>query len=187
MSRPVDLPPGEPHRPGLAAQLNWLRAGVLGANDGIVSVAALLVGVASATNSLAAIVAAGVAAVIGGAVSMALGEYVSVSSARDQQYALIEKEKQELIADPEAELNELTALYVEQGLSAAEVFPVAGPSGDQASTAGGADKDGIGRVFWRHVELYSTRAAANHKAAYINHAYALVGRPLRANSVSFFL
>ena len=125
MSRPVDLPPGEPHRPGLAAQLNWLRAGVLGANDGIVSVAALLVGVASATNSLAAIVTAGVAAVIGGAVSMALGEYVSVSSARDQQYALIEKEKQELIADPEAELNELTALYVEQGLSASTARQVA--------------------------------------------------------------
>jgi hypothetical protein len=76
---------------------------------------------------------------------------------------------------------------VEQRLAAAEVSPVAGPSGDQASAAGGADKDGIGRVFWRHVELYSTRAAANHKAAYINHAYALVGRPLRANSVSFFL
>ena len=57
---------------------------------------------------------------------------------------------------------------VEQRLAAAEVSPVAGPSSDQASTAGGADKDGVGRVFWRHVELYSTRAAANHQAAYIS-------------------
>lgn len=115
----------EPHADGLASRLNWLRAGVLGANDGIVSVAALLVGVASATNSLGAIVTAGAAALIGGAISMALGEYVSVSSARDQQYALIDKEKHELLSDPEAELAELTTLYVQQGLSPATAQRVA--------------------------------------------------------------
>lgn len=76
--------------------LNKLRAGVLGANDGIVSVAAVVVGVAGATSALAPIVTAGAAAVVGGAISMALGEYVSVASARDSQTALIAKEKQEL-------------------------------------------------------------------------------------------
>jgi VIT1/CCC1 family predicted Fe2+/Mn2+ transporter len=117
--------PDEPHAEGLASQLNWLRAGVLGANDGIVSVAAVLVGVASATDSLSAIITAGVAAVIGGAISMALGEYVSVSSARDQQYALIEKEKRELQTDPAAELEELAQLYEQQGLSPATARTVA--------------------------------------------------------------
>ncbi|PWD51533.1 hypothetical protein C8046_13575 [Serinibacter arcticus] len=70
-----------------AAHLNWLRAGVLGANDGIVSVAAIVVGVAGATSSLPVVVMAGLAALVGGALSMALGEYVSVSSARDSQLA----------------------------------------------------------------------------------------------------
>lgn len=74
---------------GLAARLNWLRAGVLGANDGIVSVAAVIVGVAAATTSRTAIIIAGAAALVGGALSMALGEYVSVSSARDSQRSAI--------------------------------------------------------------------------------------------------
>ena len=72
--------PSEPHSGGLANRLNWLRAGVLGANDGIVSVAAIAVGVAGATPQLGPIIAAAVAGLVGGAVSMALGEYVSVSS-----------------------------------------------------------------------------------------------------------
>lgn len=115
----------EPHATGLASQLNWLRAGVLGANDGIVSVAAVLVGVASATGSLSAIVIAGLAAVVGGAISMGLGEYVSVSSARDQQLALIAKERAELAADPATELDELAGLYEQQGLSSSTARMVA--------------------------------------------------------------
>jgi hypothetical protein len=75
----------EPHRNDLAQRLNWLRAGVLGANDGIVSVAAIVVGVAGATAASGAILAAGAAGLVGGAVSMALGEYVSVSSQSDSQ------------------------------------------------------------------------------------------------------
>lgn len=102
---------------GIAARLNWLRAGVLGANDGIVSVAAVVVGVAGATPELAPIATAGVAALVGGAISMALGEYVSVSSARDNQRALIAKERGELAADPDIEFEELTALYRDKGLS----------------------------------------------------------------------
>ena len=109
---------GEPHNAGIAGRLNWLRAGVLGANDGIVSVAAVVVGVAGATSDLGPIVTAGSAAVIGGAISMALGEYVSVSSARDNQRALIEKERAELEQDPEIELDELASIYEAKGLSA---------------------------------------------------------------------
>lgn len=108
---------GEPHANGMVHRLNWLRAGVLGANDGIVSVAAIVVGVAGATQETGAILAAGTAGMVGGAISMALGEYVSVSSQSDSQKALIDKERQELAEDPEEELAELTALYRDRGLS----------------------------------------------------------------------
>lgn len=109
--------PHEPHREGLAQRLNWLRAGVLGANDGIVSVAAVAVGVAGATTAVAAILTAGLAALVGGAISMALGEYVSVSSQRDSEHALIAKERRELAEMPEQELEELTGLYEAKGLT----------------------------------------------------------------------
>jgi VIT1/CCC1 family predicted Fe2+/Mn2+ transporter len=107
----------EPHDNDAAQRLNWLRAGVLGANDGIVSVAAIVVGVAGATSATGPILAAGAAGLVGGAVSMALGEYVSVSSQSDSQKALIEKERRELAEEPEEELAELTAIYREKGLS----------------------------------------------------------------------
>ncbi|WP_136033731.1 VIT1/CCC1 transporter family protein [Microbacterium sp. PF5] len=108
---------GEPHGTGVGQRLNWLRAGVLGANDGIVSVASLVVGVAGATTDNAALLTAGVAGLVGGAISMALGEYVSVSSQRDSERALIAKEKEELRTMPEAELAELTSLYRDRGLT----------------------------------------------------------------------
>jgi vacuolar iron transporter family protein len=107
----------EPHRNDLAHRLNWLRAGVLGANDGIVSVAAIVVGVAGATPESGPILTAGAAGLVGGAISMALGEYVSVSSQSDSQKALIEKERRELAEEPEVELAELTAIYQAKGLS----------------------------------------------------------------------
>ncbi len=107
----------EPHIGGIAERLNWLRAAVLGANDGIVSTAATVVGVAGVTNTVTPILVAGTAAVVGGSVSMALGEYVSVSSQRDSQQALIEKERQELREDPEGELDELAGLYEQKGLT----------------------------------------------------------------------
>jgi vacuolar iron transporter family protein len=107
----------EPHNNGLAQRLNWLRAGVLGANDGIVSVAAVVVGVAGATVQTAPIATAGVAALVGGAVSMALGEYVSVSSQRDSEHALIAKERRELEEMPEEELAELAGIYQSKGLT----------------------------------------------------------------------
>jgi VIT1/CCC1 family predicted Fe2+/Mn2+ transporter len=108
----------EPH--GQAAsgtRLNWLRAGVLGANDGIVSVAGIVVGVAGATIQRGPIFTAGLAGLVAGAVSMALGEYVSVSSQRDSEKALLAQERRELAEDPDAELDELAGLYQAKGLS----------------------------------------------------------------------
>lgn len=107
----------EPQGTDIAAKLNWLRAGVLGANDGIVSVAAVVVGVAGVTTNNAPILAAGMAALVGGAISMALGEYVSVSSQSDSQRHLIAKEREELREQPDEEFNELVGLYRAKGLS----------------------------------------------------------------------
>lgn len=102
---------------GLNERLNKLRAGVLGANDGIVSTAAVIVGVAGATADIRAIATAGIAAVVGGAISMALGEYVSVSSQRDAENAIIEKEKRLHIEDPEGEFEVLVQEYERKGFS----------------------------------------------------------------------
>jgi VIT1/CCC1 family predicted Fe2+/Mn2+ transporter len=117
--------PGEAHADGFAARLNWLRAGVLGANDGIVSVAGLVVGVAGVTTERGPLFTAGVAGLVAGAVSMALGEYVSVSSQRDSEKAQLETEKRELRDDPEQELAELAALYETKGLSPETAWTVA--------------------------------------------------------------
>jgi VIT1/CCC1 family predicted Fe2+/Mn2+ transporter len=115
----------EPHLGGVAQRLNWLRAGVLGANDGIVSVAAIGVGVAGATTAIAPILTASLAALVGGAISMALGEYVSVSGQRDSEHALIAKERRELEESPEEELRELAGLYQAKGLSEVTALTVA--------------------------------------------------------------
>lgn len=122
---PPSTPRAEPHEGPISGRLNWLRAGVLGANDGIVSVAALVVGVAGATTATAPILTAGVAGLVGGAVSMALGEYVSVSSQSDSQRALIAKERVELAEDPAGELEELAFLYQARGLTPETAHQVA--------------------------------------------------------------
>lgn len=108
----------EPQGRGFAAKLNWLRAGVLGANDGIVSTAGLVVGVAGATASSTAILIAGLAGLVAGALSMAGGEYVSVSSQKDAEIAILAKERLELDEQPELELEELAGIYQHKGLSA---------------------------------------------------------------------
>jgi len=107
----------EPHSSGAGALLNWLRAAVLGANDGIVSVAGLVMGVAGATTHRHTIFVAGLAGLIAGALSMAAGEYVSVSTQRDTEQALLAKERRELEEEPEEELAELAGIYVGKGLS----------------------------------------------------------------------
>lgn len=115
----------EPHAVGLAGRLNRLRAAVLGANDGIVSEAGLVVGVAGATTDRTALLVAGLAGLVAGAVSMALGEYVSVSSQRDVETALVAKERRELAEKPDAELAELAAIYRSKGLCTATAEQVA--------------------------------------------------------------
>ena len=98
------------------SRIGWMRAAVLGANDGIVSTASLIIGVAAASAGQGEIAVAGVAALVAGAMSMAAGEYVSVSSQSDAEQAELAKERQELIDLPEAELAELAGIYEERGL-----------------------------------------------------------------------
>ncbi len=117
-SPPKTSHPGEAHRGNLGERANRIRAGVLGANDGIVSVAGLVLGVVGATTDNKAILFAGLAGLVAGALSMATGEYVSVSSQRDTEHAAVQKEMRELAEDPEGELKELAGLYVKRGLSA---------------------------------------------------------------------
>jgi VIT1/CCC1 family predicted Fe2+/Mn2+ transporter len=107
----------EPHEGGLNNRLNWLRAGVLGANDGIVSTAGIVMGVAGATSDRGTILVAGVAGLAAGALSMAAGEYVSVSTQKDSELALLEKERRELREEPQEELEELAGIYVGKGLT----------------------------------------------------------------------
>ncbi|NMD54152.1 MULTISPECIES: VIT family protein [Tsukamurella] len=115
----------EPHHAAIGDRLNWLRAGVLGANDGLISTAGIVIGVAAATGSSPAVLTAGIAGLTAGAVSMALGEYVSVSTQRDTEVALIAKEKAELREMPDDEFAELEQIYRQKGLSPATARLVA--------------------------------------------------------------
>ena len=107
----------EEHTKSLGDQLNWLRAGVLGANDGLVSTAGIVVGVAGATSTVSTIFTAGLAGLVAGSLSMAGGEYVSVSTQRDTEQAAVALEKWELENLPEQELDELTQIYEARGIS----------------------------------------------------------------------
>jgi VIT1/CCC1 family predicted Fe2+/Mn2+ transporter len=107
------MPQREMHRSG---RVGWLRAAVLGSDDAIVSTSSLMIGVAAASASKSAILVAGVAGLVPGAKSMAVGEYVSVSSQRDAEQADVGREKQELTTEPEAELRELAQVHVKRGL-----------------------------------------------------------------------
>lgn len=106
-------------------RVGWLRAAVLGANDGLVSTASLVLGVAAAEGSRSAVLVAGVAGLVAGAMSMAAGEYVSVSSQADTERADLERERRELATMPTGELDELTGIYVERGLEPALARQVA--------------------------------------------------------------
>lgn len=113
----TDTTHDEPHGGSLGSRLNWLRAAVLGANDGIVSTAGIVVGVAGATDSRGALLTAGLAGLLAGSMSMAAGEYVSVSTQRDSEKAALDLERRELREQPKAELDELTEMLAERGLS----------------------------------------------------------------------
>jgi len=109
----------------LIERIGWLRAAVLGANDGILSTSSLVVGVAAASTTSSEVIVAGVAGLVAGATAMAAGEYVSVSSQADTESADLAKERRELADQPEAELDELTSIYVKRGLDAALARQVA--------------------------------------------------------------
>jgi len=123
----------ESHRSG---RIGWLRAAVLGANDGIVSTASLVIGVAAAKTGRSDVLLAGVAGLAAGALSMAAGEYVSVSSQSDTERADLDKERSELVDDPQGELQELTGIYVKRGLEPPLQISVARPAVDR-----GVDRD----------------------------------------------
>lgn len=116
------MPHNERHATG---RIGWLRAAVLGANDGILSTSSLVAGVAAAAADPAVILLTGVAGLVAGALSMAAGEYVSVSSQADAERADLDRERQELAGNPAAELEELTGIYVARGLTRATASEVA--------------------------------------------------------------
>lgn len=132
--------PQEIHRSHRAP---WLRAAVLGVNDGIVSTSSLMVGVLTATSSKSAILTAGIAGLAAGALSMAVGEYVSVSSQRDSERADIDIERRSLAANPEGELEELTHIYIDRGLDADLASKVARQLHDKDAVAAHA-RDELG-------------------------------------------
>ena len=128
-------------------RIGWLRAAVLGANDGIVSTASLVVGVAAANSAPSEILIAGVAGLVAGAMSMAAGEYVSVSSQADTEKADLDRERKELASDEDSERNELAAIYVGRGLEPALAQQVARQlMAHDALTAHARDELGISEI-----------------------------------------
>jgi vacuolar iron transporter family protein len=123
--RPSKTKPTHPREPHKRGSIGWLRAAVLGADDGVVSTASLMIGVAASAASKEAVLVAGVAGLVAGAMSMAAGEFVSVSSQRDAEDADVELEEKELKADPKGELRELAQIYRKRGLDADLAMKVA--------------------------------------------------------------
>ena len=131
----------------LVARIGWLRAAVLGANDGIVSTASLIVGVAAASAATSEVLVAGVAGLVAGAMSMAAGEYVSVSSQSDTEQADLARERAELASQPEFEREELTRIYMDRGVDAELARQVADQlMAKDALTAHARDELGISEV-----------------------------------------
>jgi VIT1/CCC1 family predicted Fe2+/Mn2+ transporter len=149
---------GAVHRSG---RVGWLRAAVLGSDDAIVSTASLMLGVAATSASKEAVLVAGVAGLVAGAMSMAVGEFVSVSSQRDAELADIEVEKHELAGEPEEELRELAAIYVRRGLDTELAMKVA----EQLSA-----HDRIGAHLRDELGIEGTSLARPFQAAWISAA-----------------
>ena len=160
-------------------RVGWLRAAVLGANDGIVSTASLLVGVAAAGGSRGELVVAGVAGLVAGAMSMAAGEYVSVSSQSDTERADLARERAELAAEPELELQELTSIYRARGLTPELAGEVARQlTAHDALGAHARDELGISSTLSaRPVQAALTSAATFAVGAALPLAIALVSPP----------
>ncbi len=156
----------ERHR---ADRIGWLRAAVLGANDGIVSTASLVMGVAAAGTSHQAILVTGVAGLVAGAMSMAAGEYVSVHSQADTETADLSRERAELDTDPAAELRELTAIYAARGVEPALARKVA----EQLTK-----RDALGAHARDELGISETRGARPVQAALASAASFAVGAAL---------
>ncbi|MEV4420240.1 VIT family protein [Patulibacter sp. NPDC049589] len=153
----------------LSHRAGWLRAAVLGANDGILSTSSLVLGVAGSGASSSAVVTAGVAGLVGGALSMAAGEYVSVSSQRDTENADVRLEQRELATDPDGELRELAVIYEARGLSPALAVEVA-----EALTA----RDALGAHIRDELGLEEQRRARPLQAAWSSAASFSAGAAL---------
>ena len=168
----------------LSHRSNWLRAAVLGANDGILSTASLVLGVAASGASGAAIVTAGIAGLVAGALSMAAGEYVSVSSQRDAEQADIRLEERELRRDPAGELRELAGVYEQRGLPPALASEVAATLSRRGALAAhardelGLDEARLARPFqaaWTSALSFATGATLPLLAVAVTPAAARVG------------
>ena len=168
----------------LSHRSNWLRAAVLGANDGILSTASLVLGVAASGASGAAIITAGIAGLVAGALSMAAGEYVSVSSQRDAEQADIRLEERELRSDPQGELRELAGVYEARGLPPALASEVAITLSRQGALQAhlrdelGLDQRRLARPFqaaWASAVSFSTGAALPLLAVALAPAAARIG------------
>ena len=157
-ANPRSRPDGAIHRSGRAG---WLRAAVLGADDGVVSIASLLIGVAASSAPKATILVAGLAGLVAGSMSMAVGEYVSVSSQRDAEQADVEREKGELASDPGAELQELAMIYVRRGVERGLARRVA----EQLSA-----RDRLGAHLLDELRIHDSSRARPWQAAWISAA-----------------
>lgn len=144
----------------LSYRTGWLRAAVLGANDGIVSVAAIIVGVAAADSSRSAIVTAGIAGLAAGAASMAAGEYVSVSSQSDTERADLDLERRELVSDPIGERTELAGIYRERGLSARLADEVAAELSARDDVLAVHARDELGMTELSHARPFQAAGAS---------------------------
>jgi VIT1/CCC1 family predicted Fe2+/Mn2+ transporter len=160
----------------------WLRAAVLGANDGIVSTASLVIGVAAAGSGRGAVLTAGLAGLVAGAMSMAAGEYVSVSSQADTERSDLARERKELEDDPEAEHRELAAIYVGRGLDARLASEVARQlAAKDALAAHARDELGISEHFRaRPIQAAMSSAAAFAAGALLPLVTAVFAPPARA-------
>jgi VIT1/CCC1 family predicted Fe2+/Mn2+ transporter len=160
----------------LIDRINWLRAAVLGANDGLISTASLIVGVAAAAQSHSQILIAGVAGLVAGAMSMAAGEYVSVSSQADTETADLARERRELAEQPAEELQELTDIYIKRGVEPALARKVAEQlSAKDVFTAHARDELGLAEhVVARPVQAALTSAATFAVGAFLPLLIAMV-------------
>ncbi len=165
------------HEKHLVQRIGWLRAAVLGANDGILSTASLIVGVASAETNHSTILLTGIAGLVAGAMSMGAGEYVSVSSQSDTENADRAREMQELVEDPESERRELAAIYRTRGLDAETALKVA----DQLSA-----HDALGAHMRDELGIHEAMVARPVQAAVTSTASFAVGAIFPVLSVLLF-